>query len=216
LSKAGRGGRRSGAPAAPGAAKAHRAIRSGSARAGEPVSAEAARLGSTALGILGLLRFGPFSGYDLKQIADRSLQFFFSMGYGQIYPRLAELERAGHIEVDAGTAGGPRNRRRYAITESGNRVLEAWLHIDSEPNRLRSESVAKLMLAGPLDPERSREIVAEHRAWTAQRLDVVRFNREAIPNPPPHLEAAISWGEALLEAELDWCDRTERLLAEMT
>jgi PadR family transcriptional regulator, regulatory protein AphA len=198
---------------APGAPQAHRAIASGSSRAEAPVAAEAERLGPTALGILGLVQFGPVSGYDIKQIADRSLQFFFSMGYGQIYPRLGELERSGYIELADDDGERSRRRRKYRITHTGRAVLEAWLHVDAEPTRLRSDTIAKLMLAGPLDPERAREILAEYRTWTERRLDVVRFNREAVPDPPPNIEAAISWGEALLTAELAWCDHATELFS---
>jgi PadR family transcriptional regulator, regulatory protein AphA len=173
-------------------------------------------LGATAMGVLGVLNLSDgFSGYDIKQIADRSLRFFFPLGYGQIYPSLQRLTDAGLAEPVAGEPDGPRNRRAYRITDAGRAALRAWLHRDTEPNHMRSEFAAKLLLAAPLDPERAMAMVEEYRDWVAHRLEVIRFNREAVPQRPPNLEAAISWGEVMTEANLAWCDTALELLAQL-
>jgi DNA-binding PadR family transcriptional regulator len=193
---------------APRAQQAH-APMAGSADAG--AAAPAQELSATMLGLLGLLNLGPMSGYDMKQIADRSLRFFFPISYGQIYPNLELLSKAELIERVEEEASTARGRQAYRITPRGVAALRAWLHRETEPTRTRSELLAKLLLAAPLDPDRARELVEIHRAWVSTRLEVVRFNREAVPDPPPHLDATIAWGETLLSAELDWCERTEEL-----
>jgi DNA-binding PadR family transcriptional regulator len=181
----------------------------------DPDAAEpAANLSATKLSLLGLLNLGPMSGYDMKQIADRSLRFFFPISYSQIYPNLEQLEQAGLVEaVEQSVAATGRGRRAYRITSDGIAALRAWLHRETEPTRTRSELLAKLLLAAPLDPARTLEMIQTHREWVQARLGVVRFNREAVPGAPAHLEATIAWGETLMSAELAWCDHAEQLLS---
>ena len=55
----------------------------------------------TAYVILGMLAWGPLSGYDIKAVVDRSVRFFWAASYGQIYPELKRLSEAGLIEGEA-------------------------------------------------------------------------------------------------------------------
>ncbi len=78
----------------------------------------------TAYVILGMLAWGPRSGYDIKADVDKSVRFFWAASYGQIYPELKRLSEAGLIE---GQAQGGRRRTVYRITDLGAEALEAWL-----------------------------------------------------------------------------------------
>jgi PadR family transcriptional regulator AphA len=198
--------------AAPGAAEAHRAM---PGAADSAAAAPAAKLSATMLSLLGLLNLGPMSGYDMKQIADRSLRFFFPISYGQIYPNLELLAADGLIEALEEPGSTARGRRAYRITDAGVHALRAWLYRETEPTRTRSELLAKLLLAAPLDPQRTREMIESHRDYVQARLDVVRFNREAVPDPPANLDATITWGETLLAAELEWCEKADGMLAKL-
>jgi PadR family transcriptional regulator, regulatory protein AphA len=82
---------------------------------------------SLANGLLGLLRYAPMSGYDLKKIFDESVNFFWSAQTSQIYRELAALERKECVEssIEPGHAGP--NRRVYRITEAGKDRLKSWL-----------------------------------------------------------------------------------------
>src|SRR3954447_5611265 len=76
--------------------------------------------------ILGLLHFGPRSGYEIKQVVDRSTRFFWAASYGQIYPELKRLDRERLIEGDDAPTGG-RARRVYRLTPAGRKELTRWL-----------------------------------------------------------------------------------------
>src|SRR5258707_10015666 len=76
--------------------------------------------------ILGLLSFGPRSGYEIKAIVDRSTRFFWAASYGQIYPELRRLEREGLVEGEDVPTGG-RARRLYRLTTARPTQLETWL-----------------------------------------------------------------------------------------
>src|SRR4051794_26733567 len=72
-------------------------------------------LSPTAYVILGMLRLGKRTGYDIKQLVDKSTRFFWAASYGQIYPELKRLEEAGLIRGEADPQGG-RQRRAYELT----------------------------------------------------------------------------------------------------
>ena len=69
-------------------------------------------LSKTAYVILGMLRMGKRTGYEIKSLVDVSARFFWAASYGQIYPELKRLEEAGLIRGQA-TETGERRRREY-------------------------------------------------------------------------------------------------------
>jgi hypothetical protein len=62
--------------------------------------------------LLGLLSHEPMSGYDMKKRIDTTISKFWSVGYGQIYPTLNDLEEEGLIKkVFSETSKGPHAER---------------------------------------------------------------------------------------------------------
>src|SRR5215211_8996157 len=100
-------------------------------------------LSSTAYVILGLLRKGPKSGYEIKSLVDHSTRFFWAASYGQIYPELRRLADAGLIE---GTADpqGERQRTVYRLTAAGADALSTWLTTPPDIQQTRDESLLKV------------------------------------------------------------------------
>ena len=72
-------------------------------------------LSATAKVILGMLAARPRSGYEIKQLVDNSTRIFWAASYGQIYPELKRLERAGLVSGTDASHGG-RQRRVYDLT----------------------------------------------------------------------------------------------------
>src|SRR3954471_24501358 len=96
--------------------------------------------------VLGLLRFGPMSGYDIKSTVDRSTRFFWAASYGQIYPELRKLEQEGLIHGED-TSNGGRGRRVYELTDPGRDALTNWLHGATTTIEYRDESLLRLIFA---------------------------------------------------------------------
>ena len=63
-------------------------------------------LSKTSYVILGMLRLGRRTGYEIKSLVDVSTRFFWAASYGQIYPELKRLESAGLIEGTSSPQGG--------------------------------------------------------------------------------------------------------------
>ncbi len=105
----------------------------------------------TAYVILGALRLGKHTGYEIKQLVDKSVRFFWAASYGQIYPELKKLEEAGLVRGEADPSGG-RQRRAYELTDVGERALEDWLRDTDVGVELRDPALLKLFFADGIPP----------------------------------------------------------------
>src|SRR5437763_9657318 len=102
--------------------------------------------------ILGMLGLGARTGYDVKNIVDKSARFFWAASYGQIYPELRRLEQAGLVEGRSAPSGG-RKRKEFELTQAGREELVRWLAQPPQMPELRDESLLKLFFADALPRE---------------------------------------------------------------
>jgi DNA-binding PadR family transcriptional regulator len=169
-------------------------------------------LSSTAYVILGLLRTGPKSGYEIKSIVDRSTRFFWAASFGQIYPELRRLAEAGLIAGKPTPQGG-RKRTVYRLTADGRRELRRWLDEPPEVFETRDEGLLKLFFSGA-KPEAARKAIGAKRSYHEEKLrqlHAIEPLAVAAPDRFPHM--VLRYGVALSEFTIDWCDRE---LAELT
>ena len=131
-------------------------------------------LSKTAYVVLGMLRLGRRTGYEIKSLVDVSTRYFWAASYGQIYPELKRLEEAGLVTGEDDDSDG-RRRRAYELTEAGERALHDWL-----TSELRSRwscgtrASLKLFFADALDPEEQLALIRATRAVHEQALDQLR------------------------------------------
>ncbi len=111
--------------------------------------------------LLGILREGPASGYDLVQIFKISLHNTWPATQSQIYTELTKLADAGLLSV---AAGGPRGRKEYTLTSDGLAELRRWL-LETEPEPQRNDLMLRIFLLGAL----TRDQASEYLAWLEQR-----------------------------------------------
>lgn len=171
-------------------------------------------LNPTAFVILGLVSRRPRSGYEIKAAVDNSTRFFWAASYGQIYPELKRLSKAGLVEGSDLPTGG-RKRTVYAITEIGKAALKDWLQQPPQTYEMREEGLLKLFFAGALPPDEAAEIL---RSMRQHRLDVAARLRGLEPKvladddpfPPMVLRGGIEFNEWFAE----WCERMESQLLE--
>jgi DNA-binding PadR family transcriptional regulator len=128
-------------------------------------------LSATAKVILGMLAARPRSGYEIKQLVDSSARFFWAASYGQIYPELKKLEKAGLIKGDDSSTGA-RQRTTFSLTADGKRAAREWMRTPADVLETRDEGLLKLFFAGSIEPARAAEIARERasasRAKAAQ------------------------------------------------
>ena len=115
----------------------------------------------TARVILGMLKLGIHTGYDIKKAIDTSTRFFWGASFGQIYPELRRLSDAGLIKGRPDPRGQVK-RTMYSLTRKGERALHTWL-TDSESFtfEMRDESLLRLFFGDALSRD---EVVANLHA----------------------------------------------------
>lgn len=121
-------------------------------------------LNATARVILGLLKFSPRTGYDVKRVTDFSTRFFWRASYGQIYPELRALKEAGLVNVRE-EPHGRRPRRVYELTPEGDRALHDWLLSTGDLYELRDEGLLRLFFGEVLASEELLSLVRRRREW---------------------------------------------------
>ena len=171
-------------------------------------------LNPTSQVILGMIALGKRTGYEIKQLVDKSTSYFWAASYGQIYPELRRLEEQGLITGRSEPTGG-RARMVYDLTDEGRLALRGWL--DSNMARMfdvRDEGMLRLFFSDFVSPGRRIEVVREVRGWHERTLDQLRtLHTDGGPkHDGPRL--TLELGIGLHQWIVDWCEATEGRLAQ--
>lgn len=170
--------------------------------------------------LLGILTWGPMSGYDMKKTIERSLGFFWQESYGQIYPMLAQLAAEGLAAKAVEAQDGRPDRHVYAITEAGRVALRAWLAQPTAPHRERVEVLVKLIFGQQVPPADNlahlARFRAEHEALLAQYRQIEQRLEAASREHPAALYSLLTVraGLRVSEAYCQWCDEATALVTD--
>jgi PadR family transcriptional regulator AphA len=169
-------------------------------------------LSKTAYVILGMVRMGRRTGYEIKSLVDVSTRFFWAASYGQIYPELKRLEEAGLLAGEPDPTGG-RQRRAYSLTDEGEAALQEWLTSGGPLHfELRHEGVLRLFFSDAIEPEQRLELLRAIRADHER----VREQLSSLHSAGEDLEGAprdvLEFGLAYQDFITEWCERLERRL----
>ncbi|MDZ5664035.1 PadR family transcriptional regulator [Nocardioides sp. zg-1308] len=166
-------------------------------------------LPATGYAILGLLTFGDeLTGYEIKQRADITLRFYWvSPAMSQIYTELRRLTDRGLVAAAARTDGG-REVTSYAITETGQAALRAWM--DGTPAGfpvLKHTVLLRLLVGHATEPEQTARMLEEYVAELAQATADLAEVRESLrgadrPGEPLRFPSLVAdWGLDYFAAE---------------
>src|SRR3954466_13913491 len=120
-----------------------------------------------------MLAAKPRSGYEIKQLVDSSARFFWAASYGQIYPELKKLEKAGLITGDDSSQGA-RQRTTFKLTAKGRRAAREWIGGAPQVLETRDEGLLMLFFAGSIEPQRAAEIARERAAISRAKAAELR------------------------------------------
>jgi PadR family transcriptional regulator AphA len=138
------------------------------------VKGDRTELGEPAYVVLGMVRLGARSGYEIKQAVEQSIRFFWTISQAQIYPSLEQLERAGFVKGRSEPADR-RRTRTYAITKAGEAALRAWLlRREPMPFELRDIGLVKLFFADALDRDEARALLTAVQRRSEERVAALR------------------------------------------
>lgn len=133
-------------------------------------------MNATAAALLGLLRDGAATGYELARRAQEELGDFWTVTRSQVYRELSAMSQRGLVQPQE---AGPRDRRPYTLTAAGHRAFSAWLHSRSGSDVVRIPLLLRLAFADALDPARLAELAEAQRAEHAGRLERYRAMEHA-------------------------------------
>jgi PadR family transcriptional regulator AphA len=168
--------------------------------------------------ILGMLRLGARSGYDVKRAVEASARFFWTISQAQFSPNLKRLERAGLVQGHP-EPRGRRRRRVYDVTPEGERVLVEWLRREEELGfEVRDVATLKFFFADLLSGEQALEHVQAIHARSERLLEQLKRESEPVGVMlERHGERfpllTLRLGMAIQQAIADWCTATERDLS---
>lgn len=174
-----------------------------------------ARSEQTQTAVLGALSIMPMSGYALREEIKNTLGHFWSESFGQIYPALAELQRAGLVERqdDAGSRSS-----KYRITAAGTDRLRELLAEPPQPGKPRNGVLLRLFLGHQLGPAACRRLVLEAKAQAERQLAAMQEARAELAGGhlgenTPYALITVAAGEHSAHATIDWAEDALAILA---
>ena len=179
-----------------------------------------ATVNKTRYALLGLLTLAPMCGYEMKKYSERSLKYFWSESYGQIYPMLSRMKAEGLVTAQKDQQEGRPGRIVYSITDKGREVLRDWMQTPIEPTKPRIELLLRLFF-GP-------EIQATHhmdniRGFKEARIQLLREYEKIAESiktldkgdpRTPYKLMTLSLGRHVARAMSEWCDESLAILEE--
>jgi DNA-binding PadR family transcriptional regulator len=165
-------------------------------------------LSATGRVILAMIARGKRSGYEIKQLVDRSTRHFWAASYGQIYPELRRLEQAGLIRGHSDPSGA-RAKMAYDLTADGEQALHHWLTSDASLGyELRDEGMLKLFFSD-LEPETALRTVRAMRELHEAKREQLRMIQAAAPDMARGPALTLELGLDLTSWLIEWCRTTE-------
>ncbi len=164
-------------------------------------------LTTTEAALLGLLRKGPMSGYDLRKDVERSVGYFWAPAKTQIYATLPRLVETGHATQQKVVQSARPDKTIYELTDSGREALREWVEdAPLDAGQGRNLILMKLYFGEDADPEALRRQLAERRADAEQLLAEIGELEEAGWSGSPFEAITRRWGRLYAEALLRWTE----------
>ena len=169
----------------------------------------------TLYAILGILTTDCKSGYAIKQLIDQSLNHFWKISYGQIYPTLKLIVQEELAEVRTSSTPGKPDRNEYFLTTKGLETLKVWLEhpIEQLPVE-RNEILLKLFFGRYQSREKTVLLLQNYKQKLEERYQTYLSIELAIVNHKHNEEDSMYWlftldyGKRSTKAAMEWCEVT--------
>jgi len=175
----------------------------------------------TRFAVLGILSYGPRSGYDIKKFYEQSVAGFWSESYGQIYPILKRLAEEELATKSVHKQEGKPDRHIYALTEKGRQELQQWLVEPTSRHIGRHEILLKLMFGKQIsvaDNILQIEHFQNRQTNELKEIEILkkRFEHAEVDDSNmPFWQLAFAYGEHVNRAYINWAEEAIAALREM-
>ena len=114
---------------------------------------ETVQLPTTSYIILGMLTYRELSGYDIKQLLEKSIRHFYTIpAKSQIYTELRRLESLGYATVNEIPQTRRPDKWLYHITPKGRKEMQRWLAATTVPPDVYKSPLLLKLFFGHLVP----------------------------------------------------------------
>lgn len=175
-------------------------------------------LPTTSFAVLGLLSYGPLSGYALASLAEQSIGNFWTIAKSQVYRELARLEELGYVEGTDVRQEKLPDKRMYELTNEGRSSLIEWLNNpspDKEGTRMRSTFLLKVFFGNLMEPEQLLDMIRTHRDQAEQALERFDLILDQLSRDPGavYMLTTAKLGKRVTEATAEWADEAVKSLS---
>jgi DNA-binding PadR family transcriptional regulator len=176
--------------------------------------------------LLGLLSYGPMTGYELKQVFDRSINHFWNAQMSQIYRELNNIEVDGWLTSEIEKQDGKPDKRVYTVTEAGRTAFLKWLEkfpaALHEP--IRSDFLVRIFFASELELSDVLHEVKRFLRQQQEALDTLANTHSVIKDYQQMLDEgtdkAFFWQLTLnmgirhTKTSIEWAEESIKLIEE--
>jgi DNA-binding PadR family transcriptional regulator len=122
------------------------------------------------------------SGYDLKQLINKSItHFYWSPAKSQIYGELRRLESHGLVTMREVPQTLRPDKRLYRITSQGTEAMQKWLENSGvEPDSYKSALLLKVFFGHMLSPSTTTGLLEERRQQVERDLAACQKKAEEL------------------------------------
>lgn len=155
----------------------------------------------------------------MKQMIDGSLNHFWKISYGQIYPILKSLVEEGYASVRITEQDDRPAKKEYSITAEGEKELQLWLQkplqeIQTEKNEL----LLKLFFSRHQDVANSIDLLDQQKNKLQDRYNTYMGIKDMITTELNDELDSVYWiitldyGLVTTRAAIDWCEDSKSKL----
>jgi len=168
-------------------------------------------------GILGLLSYGPMTGYDVMKLFNESLNFFWNAQTSQIYRELGALENNGWVVSKQVVQVGKPNKNLFTISKEGNEELLRWIdgHSLDDLAKVRDDMTMRIFFSSRGNRELLVAELIEYREMNERYMHSLKLTENTLSqraklasNPDEKLYwlMAVKRGYFSSKANIEWVD----------
>jgi PadR family transcriptional regulator, regulatory protein AphA len=169
----------------------------------------------TKYAILGILTTGCRTGYQIKQMIDNSLNHFWKISYGQIYPALKQLVEDGLATVEDSVQEGKPDKKEYFLTSKGEEELRNWLELPLENIPVaKNEVLLKLFFSRHQENTKTIQFLQHYQSILQERyrtydgIETIIQTHSLDRADAQYWLFTLDFGKRITAAEIEWCDST--------
>lgn len=174
----------------------------------------ASHLNTTEGAVLGLVAFGESSGYELAQLAERSVAYLWTPSRSQIYKVLPRLAGRGLAHARKVRQPGRPDKALYRITPAGRQALRLWLgQVDGETSGDPNIFALKLFFCDLVPVRTAQAQLAGYRRFLQFRLDrFTSMRREADAAEHVFPQLVLRRAITRIQATLLWVEEASKAI----